>query len=251
MAEPLAITLVNSTVTASGAGSAVDIGSRRSLLLLRATATEGDGSLEVLVESSADGVTGWHALRSVNIGYEPGYPGVVELAIDRAEQYVRVSWVLNSGTTITFNVIGAAHTIYATRDDLFSTQMPAGTFTDFDEAYPDAIPRALIGATADCEDALNVRYVMPLTAWPESLKERVGAIAAYRAMSARGFQPNGTDELIVKRYDDANKWLMQVATGKLTPNGFGPSQYDPVTSISGSVYCPEPKPRFQDAWGDF
>jgi phage gp36-like protein len=51
----------------------------------------------------------------------------------------------------------------------------------------------------------------------DDLKLAVCKIAAYELLSARGLDPSGRDENIIKRNDDAFKWLKDVRAGKTSP----------------------------------
>jgi len=57
-------------------------------------------------------------------------------------------------------------------------------------------------------------YLWATLGWPRALKRAVCIIAAYDLLSGRGFDPeNGTDAIIVARYEGIIKWLEAAAKG--------------------------------------
>jgi phage gp36-like protein len=59
---------------------------------------------------------------------------------------------------------------------------------------------------------------LPLVSWSPDLTRAVCNIAAYDLMVRRGYNPEaGPDANIRDRYNDAIKWLTQVAQGAVTP----------------------------------
>jgi phage gp36-like protein len=150
---------------------------------------------------------------------------------------------------VTFSVEAEAHSLYATRRHLHLAHVKAKVFENEDA---EAIAEALLGATSDAEDALNANFPLPLESWPNSLRDRCAAIAKYRLFSLRGFQPQTTDELIVKDHDDAQKWLRMVGERKLVPPGLVPRPVEAIRTSSGDPELPDNFiPRMSDNWGDF
>jgi phage gp36-like protein len=93
---------------------------------------------------------------------------------------------------------------------------------------------ACIEASQLADGYLRQQFLLPLTAWGTDLKGAVAKIAAYNLLSIRGFTPDGADQNVRDRYDDAIKWLAAVATGKITPSLTDSSVRDPSHSESAS-----------------
>lgn len=234
--------------TTSGASESVDIGELRSaaLLVLKVPALSG-GSFTFEIQTGPDDAS-WRTVWSKALS---STSGKATIAVDGLDQYVRARWVVpGSGTpAVTFSIAGTAHTLYAEREDLQRGELPAKATTSIDDAV---IVEALVDASNDAEDALAASNALPLTAWPSSLSRRCAAIASYQIMKNRGFKPDGFDDLIVKAHDDAQKWLKDVAAGRIRPPGLAPAtELGPKTS-SGNPRRPTTyKRRFSDDWGDF
>jgi phage gp36-like protein len=64
------------------------------------------------------------------------------------------------------------------------------------------------------------------TAWGNDLSAAVCKIAAYELLAIRGFNPDGDDEQVRKRYEDAMKWLADIAAGRISPVGLVDSTPD-------------------------
>lgn len=65
------------------------------------------------------------------------------------------------------------------------------------------------------DDYLSSAYDLPLTSWGIGLRRRVCVIAAYDLLRVRGFNPEGSDALVVDAYHEALAWLEKVAKGQL------------------------------------
>jgi phage gp36-like protein len=197
----------------------------------------------VTVQTSPDG-SSWANLVTVS-ATEPGRYDIVALGADR---YVRAAWELTA-TDATFSISGTAHTVFAEQADIEATELRAEAIANVPAA---SIANALIKGSCDAEDALAASNALPLTSWPPSLSERVAAIAAFHIMKARGFRPQSFDELIVKAHDDAQRWLKDVAAGRIRPPGLAPAtELGPKTSSGDPCDPTKILPRFSDNWGDF
>lgn len=219
MAQPLAIALhaLGAETAASGQGLAVDIGATRSAakLDLELTAISGAGaSLVVTVQTSADGLTGW---RAVDAWAALTAVDKVSMCFAGLSRYVRIAWAL-AGTlpSATFKVSGNAHQLFLQLGDVTSSELPAKAIASVPKTVQ---ANALIVASSDGEDACASSYTLPIVSVGESMMQRLASIAAYHIMKFRGFQPQGTDELIIKAFDDAQKWLLRISQANLRPVG--------------------------------
>lgn len=113
-------------------------------------------------------------------------------------------------------------TQYATISDLDDHGIAAGAFTSLTDAEKDD---ALMRASEEADGYIGNSYKLPLTAWGRDLTARVVDIAVYHLLSRRGFAPGDRDTtgdaIVVKRYDDALRWLRDVGSGRavlLTPD---------------------------------
>lgn len=248
MANALALELAAlSERSATGDGASLDISELRSAAKIRSrivSVTGDKAALELRVETSEDG-TVWRKAWSCK-----GNGGAVEVHVGDLSRYVRAAWTFAAGVTAASFVIRAeAHQLFATKADLFASEVPKEALQG---AGDDVIYKALISSSSDGEDILASSNAMPLTTWPESLTERICAIAAFRILKRRGFQPEGSDELIVQGKIDAEKWLKDVAAGKIRPPGLAPATRLGPQASSGNPQAPTTfTPRMSDDWGDF
>lgn len=106
--------------------------------------------------------------------------------------------------------------MYASRSDLQSFGgLPTRVLNQLDSTN---ITNKLTAASAQCDGYLRVAFAVPLTAPSTDLKIRCSHIAAYMIMGELGFNPEiAPDTIIVKNYDDAVRWLEQVAAGRVVP----------------------------------
>lgn len=120
-------------------------------------------------------------------------------------------------------------TQYATLADLESVGLPPLALQGRSDEQK---TQALIDASAMVDSYLSTRFTLPLTTFGRDIVRATLAIVAYDLLYVRGFQPGANDSDATKtRYDDAVKWLRDVAGGKATPafadttdrEGFDPS----------------------------
>ena len=100
---------------------------------------------------------------------------------------------------------------YATPDDLTRLGVAAAALSDVPVPDQEA---ALDAASRLADSYLARRYRLPLVSWGDDLKRAVALIAAYDLIAVRGFAPEGADEHLRLRYEDAIRWLEQVAKGE-------------------------------------
>lgn len=199
--------------TADGTGQTVDVGEHRSVVRASLLVAELTGAqLDVTLETSSD-QTSWRALGA--LGTLRGIGRTAERTIPGCERYIRVTWDL-TGTAVTFAVNGAAHQLYATPADIQRAHLPSVAL----EAVPEEqVIDALLAATDEAEGYLTSGHTLPLVSWNDDLRMHVAGLAAYSLMRSRGFDPTGSDALIVKGRDDAIAWLSKIAARKLSPCG--------------------------------
>lgn len=87
-------------------------------------------------------------------------------------------------------------------------QLTDRTGTDSIDAA--VVGRALADADAEINGYLSTRYTLPLSPVPDVLEKLACDIARYR------LHDENPKEAIVKRYDDAIRFLKDVAAGKVT-----------------------------------
>jgi phage gp36-like protein len=122
------------------------------------------------------------------------------------------------GTTpsATFSAAGAAHVLYAKPTDLGVLSIAKSAIKNVEAE--DLAAHCLAG-TDEADGYLGAGKTLPLTAWSDDLTAKVADLVTFKVMKQRGFQPEGTDELIVKGRDDAVSWLKGVARGDIEPPG--------------------------------
>lgn len=74
--------------------------------------------------------------------------------------------------------------------------------------------QARAAASDEALSYIKKRYKLPLVSWGNDLKEAVAAIASWKLLKNRGFNPiAGSDDNIVKGHEDAIAWLTKVSKG--------------------------------------
>lgn len=95
-----------------------------------------------------------------------------------------------------------------------------------------------------CDSYLVVRYELPLqplsvgppALYPADLVEAAAAIATYRMLRRRGFNPDGKQsELIRSAYDDAKQWLRDIGDGKAGLLASDAQGYGDTTTSGGPI----------------
>lgn len=110
-------------------------------------------------------------------------------------------------------------TSYATLEDFSISGLPEKAYASVPRA---TVQRILQRASAFADTFLADRYHLPLSCscggqcgYDPSLVDAVCAIAAYRVLVLRGYDPNlGADLVIRQGYDDAVATLKRVANGQ-------------------------------------
>ena len=104
--------------------------------------------------------------------------------------------------------------VYATLDDWNEAGIPAAATVNVDL---NKVQKALMRASREADTYLRDRYHLPMKCPIDpALTQWVIAIAVYRIMSLRGYNPNanGADVTIRMNFDDAMKSLGKVANGQ-------------------------------------
>ena len=112
-------------------------------------------------------------------------------------------------------------TLYASVDDFKQLALAQQTLASVSDAE---VAKALATASARAASYLGQRFLLPLVAWGADLVDAVCALAAWRILCRRGFNPEGHgDSAIRMSYDDAITWLRAVAEGSAQPDGLVPA----------------------------
>jgi phage gp36-like protein len=212
MTDALAIDLhALATETASGTGASVDIGAHRSCLKLDLLIESMAGTkLECTVQHAGSAAGPWETL---------GPLPAVTAAVTRSalfvnvKQFVRLSWVL-TGADAKFRVSGEAHALFASPTDVEKYAFPDATFA---KLKAKDIAECCLAGTDEAASYFVETAFGPLTKWGEAMTMQVAYMVGYHLMGRRGFQPQGSDDVIVKRYDDAIKWLRMIGKGEIRP----------------------------------
>ena len=248
MADPLAITPhASAAVSASGNGTAVDLEDTLHTCLdltLDVTVVSGTTpTLDVYVDTSIDGSTGWRELGKFQ---QAKAVSSFPLIVDGSRQYMRVRWVVSSGASFTLTVSGQAHVLYATLKDLRQS-IHYRAITNV--AVEDQV-RQCLRATTDTETALNSAFTLPITAWGADVRGVTADRAMYYSIVSRGFDPESpVDQLILlqggiltinERPTAAETQLMNWASGKRIPAGMV-DQTPTVQESAGFVVSDAPR----------
>lgn len=201
------------TESATGTGAAIDIGIQRSCLRLRLMVASLTGtSLVVAVQTAPTSTGPWE-----QIGTFPMFSGILtrDILLVGSRQFVRVVWTL-VGTAVTFRVIGEAHALLATPDDVAMFAFPSKAFETLDNT---TLASSCLAATEEAATYLAGRFTFPLLSWGQDIVMHVAKMAGYQIMVRRGFQPQGADELIVKGRDDAIAYFRMISKNEIYPPG--------------------------------
>ena len=229
MPASTAITLLEEAVlAASGNGDAVDLGTSKRPLLKAALSVSlvggTDPSMAVEVQTSADG-DAWRTLGAFDAVTEEG-----ELVswFGDADRYIRAKWTLDGNAPVfTAEITGTAYQSFAGLEDLAENSIPAAALADVALVTK---ARALLRATDEAVSALQSGgFTPPITAWGSDTTGAVCDLAAYYALKQRGFNPEGSDSLILDAADKAKAWLKMVAAEEIEPAGIvdsTPDEYD-------------------------
>jgi phage gp36-like protein len=225
-AQTVKVTLASATVTASGQGSAIDLGADASEVarsyafeVLASSSVEVETGLSVTIETSADGVS-WATLAQ-DEDDEPLSFSTPQTAKEKRKllppnclRYVRAVWIVTDGSadppspswTLKVRAWGAFS--YCAPVVLTSTGLPIEAL---EVVKTFALADALRVATGVVYGYLARFYEMPLIAWTPSVERAVTIIAAYDILTARGYNPTAeANEEFSKRYASIIKWLEYV-----------------------------------------
>lgn len=196
---------------ASGASSVVDLGTRDRLLRQTVNVTAAAGSLIARLESSPLASGPWKTFATFAQAQGISSESISAVSLDR---YVRVAWTLSGGAT--FSVSGTQGICFASLAQLDKLGIPAAAI-----AKLSATDKAeqLAATTEMASGILARRYTLPIVAWGVDLSAAVAKIAAYELLSTRGFNADGSDDQVRKRYDDGMRWLNDAANARLDPIG--------------------------------
>lgn len=84
---------------------------------------------------------------------------------------------------------------------------------------------------------LQKRFALPLVSWSDDVRRATAHVAAWDAIVFRGFNPNATNDQIIKlRADKARQWLADVVAGSVEPENVvdATSTYDENGPIMAS-----------------
>lgn len=105
---------------------------------------------------------------------------------------------------------------YIDEEYFASVSLPSDALTDLEEGD---VENAIEAASRTVDSYLRKRFSLPLVSWGNDVSQAVADLAQYNLLSRRGFRPNsGNDEIVVRRRDDAVKWLENVARGLVEPD---------------------------------
>lgn len=105
---------------------------------------------------------------------------------------------------------------YCSRDDLTAVGVNANALRS---ATAGEITGAIEMASDLIDSYLRQQFALPLEDHGRDITRAAAIIAAYDLMSARGFNPNESeDSPLAKRYADVIAWLKMIAEGTVTPD---------------------------------
>jgi phage gp36-like protein len=81
-------------------------------------------------------------------------------------------------------------------------------------------------AVAEVNSYVAQRYTLPLPEIPAVLRDKAMDVVKYKLFSRRGIRPGTADETIRQNYEDALRWLRDLALGKTSLTFSGNSGSD-------------------------
>jgi hypothetical protein len=218
MAESLATELAASeTFVATGAGTVVDLGTRRNAVKMTVACTaytvvdqDPTPSVLVAIQTSTSESGPWTSAGTVSVTATGSY----SLRGFELSQYVRASWTFTNMTSAVFSIAGTAYTVYALSADITRY---AVTEVSIEDMTATQRADALTSATDMAEGYLSSAYEMPILGWGEDLKSCVARLAAATLFRVRGADPQGPDALVFDGESKAIQWLDRIASGRLKP----------------------------------
>jgi phage gp36-like protein len=217
--------LASAERSASGVGSAVDLGAATTAeLTLDVTAATG-AELEVTVETAkSNTATTW---RSLSVAFtavtDVGAESVTFAGLDR---YIRVRWTLTG--TATFGVSGSSVLVYCAPADMDRVIAERALFRDQDQEFTAADKDGYAqDATDEVSASLAAMFALPLSAWGRDVRRKTAELAVWMAMLHRGFSPESeSGQAYRQMHDDVQKWLGLVRDQKIELQGVTDSTPD-------------------------
>lgn len=119
---------------------------------------------------------------------------------------------------------------YATLTDLERFGFASPALASLDDATRTA---ALDARSSYANGFLAKRFVLPLAAWGDDLRQSIAHMAAWDLLCRRGFDPNSShDNAVRMRFEDADRWCHDVARGVVEPQGIVDATPDATESPS-------------------
>jgi phage gp36-like protein len=133
---------------------------------------------------------------------------------------------------------------YITPTELQNQGVPAGGLSGItNQQQLDAIQ----WASDEIDGYLAKRFTLPLVTVSIDINRRCAILSTFYLLSFRGMRVTGElNELITKLYDDANKWLLEVSKGNITPQCIDST---PEVDEEGSLVASGPKISFRTFTG--
>lgn len=242
MPNPLDITLRAASATAtSGTGSAVDIG-LRTYSELKLAVSLISGSLTVIVESSPSNDT-W-----VQVGHFKVVTAIGQqtLIIPDGFKYLRVTWTVTGACS--FSVVGTAHQVYATPNDVSRVGLAQATLSTIPVAD---IATACLNASSEAEGYLAAAHAPPIERVDAATRQHIARMAVFELFRFRTKPSGDSAAMIEVGRSDALTWLNRIAAGTLRPIGLAdiepptPEAPGTPTSLSsGGVVVSQPQRRW-------
>jgi phage gp36-like protein len=232
MANSLDVELIplNTAITASGTGESVDIGARSTAKLKLALFATTVGQLTVKVETSSDG-TNWTSRAQVGATRSLAQ----DVALTGLSRYLRASWTLSSGEFVA-TLAGTALDIYCTPSDVQRLGIPGHALDDVETSL---LLDLCVDVTDEADGHVGAAYALPLLKWGGDLRLHCCKMVVRYLLDARGWDPEGVDQVFMEGYNQATKWLRGVAKGEIAPAGIVDST--PTVIDSGSYVTSRPR----------
>jgi phage gp36-like protein len=100
---------------------------------------------------------------------------------------------------------------------------------------------ALDRASDDMDSYIGNVYALPLTDWGNDVRSKCCDIAVYHLLARRGFNPDGKDQIVQDRYDNAIDWLKDIAAGRARLLAPAAVDQTPTTYDGGAYVVTRPR----------
>lgn len=133
---------------------------------------------------------------------------------------------------------------YITVQELLDQGVPPDGLSGLSNAQ---LSDAIAWASDEIDGYLAKRFKLPLVKVSSDIKRRCAVLASFHLLTRRGFRPGAPlNDMLVKIYDDAVAWLLEVSKGNIVPQCVDTT---PEVDEEGSLVASGPRISFRTFTG--